>query len=281
MQNRLISLIICVATLISLQVSAETICSDDNFKSSLQVNALNLSQLKIKSLPRARLYLIGETHFFQGYATQQRLLEMFSKQLGKNVCLFFELPSSQTPQQQVDEAKNERPLASKDPFFQLVNEEFINHFEPLINLAKGNGVKVFSVDKASQFKLDTMNRINDRDEGMTKRITELFASKSCSSGIMFVGADHIGPDSYDRRTLSSRLRETRIPLLTFNIVHESDPGPIEMASWNKLCDNSLVDFGNETVIFSNASIRPYTRVSPNNEYSNSLWSNFEYTILAP
>jgi hypothetical protein len=262
---------------IGIAVSAQTICTNSDFRANLATNSIDLDRLQ---LPNSQLFLIGEAHFQDDSQIFTQIISTFSAQMNSEKCVFLELASSHPPEefiQKVTDALKE-DLSSEE---RADADEFLRHFRPIIEIAKKSGFNIFTVDHPENFGQGI--DINVRDVAIAQNLEKLLSTQ-CRQAIMFVGKAHISADEQDRTKLSDLLRARKVSFTTFNLQHASDIGPDKLASWDRLCHEPILNLNNRTFVFSNDGIKKQTPLWPlyiGGNRLQGLWSDFDLTILTP
>lgn len=234
----------------------------------------------LTELPRmvqgAQVILLAEVHRTH-YAFREPLMKLLRQTRKGRACQFYELDREMTIREHI---RNFR-----QPGF----EEVAHHIDRVHQLAKGLGLKEFTVDTESSPEDTSVTEVNRRDREMAREIARLMRTE-CDSAIMFVGKAHVVNEKPHRQNLNIMLGRQKIATKVINLQDPNDDRMTELwgdydakvvQSWNGVCKKGAsLPRPEKPVIFLSGKFDGSRLVWPRTR-ELARWSSFDFTILAP
>lgn len=254
----------------------ETICGNAKDRAAIDnpKNYLPLSELA-NLTKGSRLILIGEVHRTH-YHFRKELMSLLHATRQGRVCQFYELDRESTIREHIQN------------FSQPGFEEVALHIKRIHKLARGLGMKEFTVDTESSPEDTSVTEINRRDGEMAAKIAELFRNE-CDTGIMFVGKAHVVDEKPHRVNLHTMLERHRVATTVINLQDPDDRRMTKLwgqeqasvvQAWNGVCaKNESLPQPKTPMIFMSRQIDGRSLIWPKSK-DIATWGSFDFTILA-
>ncbi len=230
-------------------------------------------------LAKASVILVGETHYYTPFESYEYLLSAVAPVA--QLCVAVELPVSsgtfentlQNLRKRESEVKKQNGSGEAVRRTHRVLETYTRFSEMSTQLQ----IKIYGVDDAHHYKsaLD----VESRSRSMARNILQLLKSGQCGRVMAILGKAHLTFGSQRKLTVKGLLTEARVDSVSVNLQmtnEENVPGVYQSFKGSGL-SASPTDYE----WLENKLVKRMIRLLPNLHGDNSVWQEFDYTLLLP